>query len=223
MKGKQDRKSFSMVKTLSASAFLLSLFFSLSVYSDDLALPSDDFIAPSVKHEPLKKSIDNTGSHVISATVSDNIAVQSVTLFFRTEGSEFYKRRLMKNTLSASLYTTTLTPEELKPPGIEYYIQAKDLAGNSVLKGFSFSPLKISIDARSGVINQVSDSNMQAPPETPMPRDKKDEGSIWSNKWLWVGVGAVVLGAAAAGGGGGGSDDPDPATGTLSVSVPIPQ
>ena len=178
--------------------------------AEDLSLPSGDLVAPKVKHSPITKEIPSGEATNIRAKVTDNIGVQSVILFYRDIGNSDFKRMQMKRELGSDNYAATLP--KATAPGLEYYIQATDRAGNTILHGHSFSPLAITV---SGA----------APPEedtialTPKPAKKK------ISKWVWIGLGAVVLGAAAAAGGGGSSSSDDPAplpTGTLAVSAPTP-
>ena len=214
--------------------FILSLLivqlvfpFSLSIQAADLALPSDDVVAPTVTHEPIEGSVSNKGSHVISATVVDDVAVQSVILFYRTVGTMTYKRMPMTKMSNTDLYTAMISADELAAPGLEYYIQAKDLAGNSLLRGYSFSPLKITVEDKALATSEPqANTGMVAALEEPpvlSSKSKEKKESIWKNKWLWIGLGAVVIGAAAAGGGGGGDDDNGGGTGTLTVSAPVPE
>jgi len=183
----------------------LSLIYSPIIRADSLALPSTDLVAPQVLHETITEPAAPGESHKFSATVTDNVAVQSVTLFYRTKGTQSYKRKPMVSQ-GKDVYTAIISGDEMQPPGIEYYIQATDTSGNNLLHGYSFSPLVVAVTGAAAV----------APAKKPLAAKSKEEKS--SNKWLWIGLGVLAAAALAGGGGGGGGTD----TATLSITTSEP-
>ena len=76
-----------------------------------------------------------------------------------------------------------------------------DLAGNTLLHGYSFSPLSVKIGSTPAKTT-VAESTKAAPIKTAAGTDKG------ISKWVWIGLGVLLVGAAAAGGGSdGGGDD----------------
>ncbi|NOX91029.1 MAG: hypothetical protein GXP18_00835 [Gammaproteobacteria bacterium] len=199
---------------------LSSFFFALFPVAQaaELALPSGDLIAPVIEHTPIKKDI-YTGEQIdIKATVTDNVGVKNVILFYRDADTVEFKRLKMNRDLDSFIYTAQLAATD--SPGLEYYIQATDLAGNTLLFGYSFSPLTIAVvpvavDNIAATDN--SDTNAAAA-ATPAVEEKKKSGI---SKWVWIGLGVVAAGAALSGGGGNNSDPP-PTTGSLTISGPTP-
>lgn len=186
----------------------LSFSFTPVLNADQLSLPSSDLIAPIVKHTPLDKSATAGESSTFSAIVTDNVAVQSVILFYRAIGDRDYKRKAMQRVADSDRYQCTLTAEEMVAPGIEYFIQASDPAGNNLLHGYSFSPLVLNVD------NAVRPAQ---PAETEYAAEEES-----SNKWLWIGLGVLAIAAAAGGGGGGGGGSTADDSGTVVVNAPLP-
>jgi hypothetical protein len=188
-----------------------------------LSLPSGDLVAPEVSHEVIPDSLEAGSSVQIKATVTDNVGVKSVTLFYRTKGEEEYKRITMNRIGESNEYAVTLGKQDLVEPGIEYYIQAMDLAGNSLLHGYSFSPLAVNViapvapkaKASEAVAEEATGETIR---EEPQAEKKK------SKTWLWIVLGAVAVGviAAAASGGGGGDEPPPDTTGTVVITAPAP-
>jgi len=204
-----------------------SLIFIPLTYADQLALPTGDLIAPQITHEPMEKNIKAGSSQQFKASITDNVGVKTVTLFYRTTGSESYKRIKMDQVEDTTVYIATLGFEEIVEPGIEYYIQAVDLAGNALLHGYSFSPLKVGIlpSETATAIAQgetVPASSEQEPKDAPLGKKKK------TNKWLWIGLGVLAVGVIAAVAGGSDDDSgepaatPDPQTGNVTFSGPLP-
>lgn len=171
---------------------------------------SADITPPKVLHEPDTSPVPSDQPYVISATVSDESGVGTVTLFFRQVGSSVFNSVSMKASGNNDLYITEINPDELSPPGLEYYIQAEDAAGNTLLRGFTFEPLILTVTEGTGASSYARETTTKS----------ERESGLSSNKWLWIGLGVLAVGglAAAGGGGGGGSSDP-----TVTIEAPVPQ
>ena len=154
-------------------------------------------------------------NHPIRVTVTDNVAIKSVILFYRGIGNNEYQAKTMHKVAGTDDYAVTITAEQISVDGLEYYIQATDTAGNTLLHGYSFSPVTVTVRS------PVADTTLTAftKPE-PKPKLEKEK----SYKWLWIGLGVLAAGAAVAGGGGGGGggDDNGPEQSTITISAPVP-
>lgn len=191
------------------------MLFTGNLLADQLALPSTDIVAPEVKHELIKDPINPEKDLRISATVTDNVGVKSVLLFYRISGNANYKRAAMIKS-QQSVYYYNIPAEEISKPGMEYYIQAEDLAGNTLLQGHSISPMVAKVSGTASADEKFTSSKSTSGQST-------SSGSIWKNKWLWVGVGALVGGVAlAAGGGGGDGGGATRQDATITVTAPTP-
>jgi hypothetical protein len=200
--------------------------------SQALSLPPEDIIAPKVVHQSSDRGMNPNGTYFFNADVTDDVGVQSVTLFYRTVGEPQYIAIPM-GAFSDGAYSALLAPDAVKPPGIEYYLQAKDISGNAVLVGAAFSPLKMDVTgtaATPAASQASSEGSSVANHEIDTafdPSAKKDssEGKSSSKKWWWIAAGVVAVGviAASSGGGGGGSDPAPPTTGGITVTAPLPQ
>ncbi len=185
--------------------------------SAQLALPAGDLVAPEVSHPVMPNPLEAGASVQIKAAVTDNVGVKSVSLFFRTKGSEQYKRVAMHRAGESDEYAVTLGSDDLAIPGLEYYIQAMDLAGNSLLHGYSFSPLSVSVIAP--LTSKATESNAaNERPATEKTREEPVAEKKSSKTWLWITLGVVAVGAIAASSGSGG----DTGTGTVVVTSPTP-
>ncbi|MCF6235722.1 MAG: hypothetical protein L3J70_05015 [Gammaproteobacteria bacterium] len=185
-----------------------SLAFSPVVFAEQLALPSGDLIAPKIVFTPITKPINADEALELSATVTDNVAVQSVTLFYRTIGTSDYERTALQREEQTDQYHTTI--DAVQSPGIEYYLQATDLAGNTLLRGYSFSPLIVNVN--TAVDSPTTESTASILEAETKPEIEIEKSS--SKKWLWIGLGVLAVGAIASSGGGSDGDDPAPTTGT---------
>jgi len=196
-----------MIKTLFSNIFV-AFICSLLVWcpfinAAQLSLPSGDLIAPSITQPEYSGTVKEGENHIVEVRVTDNVAVKQVVLYYRTIGTENYQRKLMSNISNTDKYLISIDAKKIKKPGFEYYIQAMDAAGNTLLHGYSFSPLSVKTIANGEVVvdgKKITNSETASAPDS----ETESGGSIFSNKWFWIGVGVLVAGAAAAGGGGGG-------------------
>ncbi|MDO6460227.1 hypothetical protein Q4485_05930 [Granulosicoccaceae sp. 1_MG-2023] len=161
-----------------------------------------DFDPPVIDHQA-PDGIQASGAQAITATVTDDVGVGSVMLKYRPIGTDNYKSVTMTLLGGSGVYMVTLPAAEAASPGIEYYIEARDVSGNTVLKGFPISPLKLSVAEPAAPLVQSGPSVVA----TPVAQSETEADSGSGRKWLWIGLGVLALGGlAAAAGGGGGSD-----------------
>jgi len=182
-----------------------SLIFSPFAFGDaQLALPSTDVTAPNVVEKPVTKAVKSGSSQEITATVTDDTGVKSVTLFYRAVGDKNYQRKPMLPIVGSDNYSAVV--DHMPSQGLEYYIQAEDTQGNSVLHGYSFSPLVIHTE------ESAPGASKETVAETGTEGGKKSAASKY--KWLWIGLGVLAVGALA----GGGGSSSSPTTGSVSVT-----
>jgi hypothetical protein len=184
---------------------------------DILLSPTADVTPPKIEHVPATQSVTGRDPVIISATVKDDSGVNTVTLFYRSGAVGDYKPMPMER-VDADRFEASIPAQAIQQPNLEYYIQAVDGAGNTVLRAGRFFPLKIAVvpEVGAGQVLATSDG------ETAPAQEKK---SVWG----WV-IGALAVGAVAAlaaggggGGGGGGGAGPEvPKTGSLVVTAPAP-
>ena len=180
--------------------------------AEGLALPSGDLVAPEIQAPPITKKIPPGEPTTIHATVTDNVGVKNVTIFYRNIGATDFNRKEMMREIGTEDYSVTLS--EMMEPGIEYYIQATDQAGNTILHGHTFSPLTLTVS--SDALPQEGQDAMAV-----APQDEKTEEKKGISKWVWIGLGVLAVGAIAASGGGGGGTTVA-TTGTINITGPTP-
>ncbi len=187
-------------------AFLLQPFLLLAQDA-----PALDLVAPKILHaRPM--GIFHGGQEIeIVATVTDpESGVAGVRLFFRSKGDRTYRTVAMIADAN-DRYRATIPGEAVADPGVEYYLEAEDRAGNRVqtLRPPDLAPTFVAIDSPSL-----------------WERFQGGDRPWYQKPWVWTVAGAVVLGAAASmgGGGGGGSGGGagSPTTGTITVDGPVP-
>ena len=89
-----------------------------------------DSSAPVIKHTPVMM-VQEAGLPVtITATVSDDVQVMDVAIYYKAAGQENYKTAPMAETDTKSLYSGTIPANQVIPTSIEYYVKAMDNSGN---------------------------------------------------------------------------------------------
>ena len=119
-----------------------------SVSSDTLlvTVQSSDSQSPTITHTNVTDWTQNQ-SIPISATVTDNIGVSTVTLYYKNASAASYSSSTMST--SGSTYSGTIPNTSTSESNALYYISASDTASpsNTQSHGSSGSPVNISLSA----------------------------------------------------------------------------
>lgn len=103
-----------------------------------------DSMAPDVYHTPI--SVAYLGFNLmVSATVTDNVGAQSVTLYYRVKGADAFQETLMQ--ASNSKYSAMIPAASITGEGLEYYIDAFD-GINHTYSGSSVSPHQVIVQSK---------------------------------------------------------------------------
>lgn len=106
-----------------------------------------DTLAPNMYHTPVNQGYMNNNL-VISCTATDNMAIASVTLYYRTVGATEWKTLNMAK--QSDKYSATIFGSDLTLDGIEYYIVASD-GRNTINKGSAEVPYKVIVKDASAI------------------------------------------------------------------------
>lgn len=103
-----------------------------------------DSMAPNVYHTPI--SVAYLGFNLmVSATVTDNVGAQSVTLYYRAKGTDTFQETLMH--ASNSKYSAMIPAASITSEGLEYYIDAFD-GINHTYSGSNVSPHQVIVQSK---------------------------------------------------------------------------
>ncbi len=161
-----------------------------------------DIDPPVIDHEALETGIPGQPQQ-FSAVVIDDRGLSHVVLFHRDRSGAQYQSAEMEQVGNTSEYTAQIETS-LGQNSVEYYIEALDIGGNRVLKGFPFFPLVRELDPGPASSPQTA--------ETPEP----------NNRLLYVVLGVAAVGLAALLlGGGDDSVNPEPEQPGPGPTVPI--
>ena len=212
------KREASLLSIIALYAFVLAPL--AAVWAQDVTLEDGDITAPLIQHDPPEMAASTGQPLEIMAVITDETAVKEVNLFYRAQGNtEYFSVNMALQ--GDDIYQAVIPQDDVVEPGLEYYIQASDTAGNVVLRGFSFEPLIITV---TPFIPELEDEFIAEAPieEEPLFKTEGPKTKPWYKKWwVWTIAGGVVIVAAAAGSGGGGGAGGEP-TGIATVTGPIP-
>lgn len=225
---------YSIMRSSQTAALCLSALLVSSLLAE--AAWAIDFIAPQIEHKMTTEGLKSGDDHLITAKVTDDTAVASVTLHYRQRGTRNFQPLQMQNLDGSAHYEAVIVGSSIQDVGIEYFFEATDSAGNTLeMYGSDGEPFAIAVaktnvelanERLAGERNAARDSRSslaRAANDSVLPIKKKAS----SKTWLWVGLGivaaAVIAGAAGGGGDGGGGEPPSGGnTGDLDIETPVP-
>lgn len=203
-----------LIRIFSLLFFLQTIILPVSA-AEQLRLSAPDIEPPEIVFDQHNTEVE-AGIKTFVATVSDNVGVENVTLYYKDATNVAFKPKTMKQSpTNPNIYTVELSLDPVISDKLEVYIRADDVSGNSVFHGQKFSPITFTIVP---VSIPVADGVGVSQPITE-PAAPEEEGLA---TWQWVLIGLGVAALAGGGGGGGGSDPPDPTTGSITVIGPPP-
>ena len=106
-----------------------------------------DTIAPNIYHTPVNQGYLNNNL-IISCTASDNIAIETLTLYYRAVDATEWKALTMSK--HSDKFSAKIYGNELTLAGIEYYIVASD-GRNTINKGSAEAPYTVIIKDASAI------------------------------------------------------------------------
>ena len=172
---------------------------------------------PRIEFEPVEQGVAGD-TQVVSAGITDDAEIEAVTLHYRLGPADAYESIAMEPLGGTSIYSASVETADTGAEVLQYYVEARDGAGNRSIRGFAFDPLERTL-VEPGAPAVVAES--ASVPET---------GLSTRQKVLYGVLGVIAVGAiaaAAGGGSGGGGDSPsadDPGDGipvTIIVDDPL--
>ena len=116
-----------------------------TVFAAQLGLQAPDIEPPSILFDEGSAEIEE-GIKTFTATVTDNVGVASVTLYYKgVTDLAFIPREMKQSSTDPNVYSAKLSLDSVISDKIEIYIRADDVSGNSIFEGQKFSPLAYTI------------------------------------------------------------------------------
>lgn len=134
--------------------------FTESDFSNVASASAVDTVPPVIRHTPVTAAPPGIGLR-ISAIVTDNVAVASAALYYRTAGSGGgYAALAMLNTQSNE-WSATIPGLDVVSPGVEYYLSAND-GISTVYSGNPATPYQVVVSAQPAILSVTPNSGPPA-------------------------------------------------------------
>ncbi|TVQ02897.1 MAG: hypothetical protein EA381_02400, partial [Planctomycetaceae bacterium] len=117
-----------------------------SAFSNVATAAAVDTIPPQITHVPKNTAQPGTGFGV-RAVITDNVGVESATIYYRPRGSSGNFTPLPMFLLSGNEWLVTVPGIAMQPPGIEYYLTATD-GVSQVYHGTAAAPHAVIVEAK---------------------------------------------------------------------------
>ncbi len=189
---------FMMIKNIPPLLLLFILLTLFEIISGSADVKAADFSAPLIEL-PISNLHEKSGSvRQIAVKVEDENGVASVIIHYRTIGeNSAYNMLPLLPSPKAAIYTVNLPAEAFIEPGIEFYIEARDVANNISQSPFPGTPRRIAVNKELQTIVQSSNKKIN---------------------WWWVALGVAATGAILSNAGG---DGQETASGSIGGPLPV--
>jgi hypothetical protein len=127
-----------------AILFALSVAFVPALQAQQIQIkpiPGPDQTAPVILQELPQLPATLAEPLVISAKITDDVAVQEAVVYYRKRGRDGYLLTMMKH-VTGELFAASFPGELAAGRGLEYYVEAKDRSGNIARRGAPETPLE---------------------------------------------------------------------------------
>jgi len=133
----------SLVSKLMRVGFVIWFAFSQILLGMSAAYAQSDPIdvePPLIEHAVVD-AVEASFRQSFVATVVDDAELDTVSLYYRFENDPTYSTMVMQRVSYSSTYIVHIPTDADSDRNIEYYIQARDKAGNRTVRGYAFNPL----------------------------------------------------------------------------------
>ena len=145
-----------------------------------------DVEPPLIEHT-MNDAVEAAERQSFVATVVDDDVLDSVSLFYRFQDDPAYSSVQMNRVSYSSTYIAHISTDPDSARNIEYYIEARDEAGNRTVRGFAFNPL----------LREINATEVAVEPNPPPASESMFESIGKRKTVLYVVLGVLAVGAVA--------------------------
>lgn len=165
---------------------------SLSVFSMKPVLGQGiDTIGPIIELEELVEG-EADQTQVFTVLIAEDVLLRDATLYYRREGQLPFTPAPMKAVGDTGYYSVAVPTDNTDLRTIEYYVQARDEAGNRTISGFAFDPYQRRLQP-SSKISADPDTQVTVQP-IPKPSEEANIPHILRQRWVQITLGVVAVG-----------------------------
>jgi len=150
-----------------------------------------DTFAPVIELEEMAESVADR-TQVFTVQIAEDVLLKDATLYYRREGQLPFTPAPMDPLSDTGYFSVSIPTSTTDLRTIEYYVQARDEAGNRTVSGFAFAPYKrvltASVDIKP-IESSSSTKSLAEPPGVNPPLLKR--------RWVQITLGVLAVGALA--------------------------
>jgi hypothetical protein len=182
------RSSKSVLQHLSV---LCLLALSLSVCTMKPAFAQNiDTVGPVIELEELVEG-EAGQTQVFTVLIAEDVLLRDASLYYRREGQLPFTPAPMQALGDTGYFSVSIPTDDTDLRTIEYYVQARDEAGNRSISGFAFDPYQRRLQPSSKIsANAATQATVESIPTLP----EEANTPILKQRWVQVTLGVVALG-----------------------------
>jgi len=150
-----------------------------------------DTFAPIIELEEMAESVADR-TQVFTVQIAEDELLKDATLYYRREGQLPFTPAPMEPLGDTGYFSVSIPTSTTDLRTIEYYVQARDEAGNRTVSGFAFDPYKRMLTASIKNKSIESSSNTK-----PLAEPPSVNPPLLKRRWVQITLGVLAVGALA--------------------------
>lgn len=150
-----------------------------------------DVTAPIIELEELSDGTADR-NQVFTVLIAEDNTLQDAVLYYRREGQLPYTPAPMQALGDTGYHSVSIPTDNTDLRTIEYYVQARDEAGNRTVSGFAFDPYRRTLKPPGAPLQRPESTSAVTPP---VLRNADDASPLLSRRWVQVALGVLAVGA----------------------------
>ena len=152
---------------------------------------SIDTVGPVIELEELSEG-EADQTQVFTVLIAEDVLLRDATLYYRREGQLPFTPAPMQALGDTGYYSVSIPTDNTDLRTIEYYVQARDHAGNRTVSGFAFDPYQRRLQPSSKLsIDPTSQTTVQP---TPTRSEEANAPPLLKQRWVQITLGVVAVG-----------------------------
>lgn len=186
--------------TSALTALLLATM--LGIISLSAQAQTTDTVAPVIELEELVDGVADR-SQVFTVQIAEDTRLKDATLYYRREGQLPFTPAPMQALGETGYYSVSIPTDSTDLRTIEYYVQARDEAGNRTVSGFAFDPYRRTLKPAADPLQRSSTEPVES---TMVTRSTDQSVPLLQRRWVQITLGVLAVGAIASLANDGGED-----------------
>jgi hypothetical protein len=150
-----------------------------------------DTVGPVIELEELTQA-EADQTQVFTVLIAEDVLLRDATLYYRREGQLPFTPAPMQALGDTGYYSVSIPTDNTDLRTIEYYLQARDEAGNRTVSGFAFDPYQRQLQPSSKITTSPATQTTVQP--TASPSQEPDVPPIFKQRWVQITLGVVAVG-----------------------------